>query len=420
MNNSELLLALNASLYFFAILYCLRKHKHIVVTGILMLYFLSAVGSYFLFGNVYFDEGKKDLSLFPFLYLFIGLIIMLRPLMKISSDSTGYIEAPDSKSLKTFILIIFVVALPRSIETFMNFDDVIGGLMVDAVDANLVESVGIYDKKSGGGFNFLSIIGGCGYALAPLVLMYYLTQSERKASLVVILVFVSIASVLDGSLKGNRGPLVTFGLQILLLYLFFRPYYSKSFNKKFQLILGGFGAALFFLFYLLSLHKYGLVDNEYLHSKYLIYFSENFIMFDSYGLDAGGIRYGTRTATMVTKLLMPSSPSTYAERMATFTNMKIGEDKFTTFVGDFTLDYGPLLAFIILLATSVFLSNRITRSKNIPFYQTIIVFFIIKLYVAGLFLSPYCNLGGNLQILVFIAAFVWFKKHQGKTVSITK
>lgn len=419
--NNEFLLSLNATLYLFAILYCIRSKINMIVMSILALYGISALGSVFLFNNIFFDEGKGIISFYPLLYLFLMLMLMLRPLAVIDTRKIKGISHPDEKTIEIFIIMIFVFALPRSIETFVNFHDVIGGLMADATSADLAEAESIYDKTSGGGLNVLSILGGCSFGLSSLFFMYYLTRQNKKKKYIVMLALVSIASVFDGSVKGNRGPLVFYSLEMGLLYLFFRPYYSHKINTLFKTVGGIFLIGVGSFFYLLSMHKHGLLKEDVISYKFLLYFSENFIIFDSYGLDANGIRYGTRTATIFTKFLFPGSPSTYVERTAYFKDMKLNESRFSTFVGDFTLDYGPIIAALIFVIFSNFFTKKLRISGMLPFNRIIILYFLICVFSAGLFLHPYCNLGGNLQILVYIFVYKYFstKKYiNGKSNSI--
>jgi len=164
--------------------------------------------------------------------------------------------------------------------------------------------------------------------------------------------------------------------------------------------------------------KHGLVEDDVRHIKTLNYFSQNFIIFDSYGLDAGGVRYGTRTATMLTKMLVPDSPSTYAERVARFNYMKTDESRFSTFVGDTTLDFGPFITAFIFIILSALFSNKLIIRGPLPFYKLFLVYFIMRLFLAGLFLSPYCDLGGNLQVLVLFGAYEFFKYKRNRVAGV--
>lgn len=416
--SNEFLLALNAAFYLGAIYYCMRKKVHIVVSFILVLYFLSAVGSIFLIGNSYFEDGKGTISFYPLIYLFLMIVLMMKPLTNLRNSF--YIEEPNFGVLRIVIIVTIIVALPRAIQALLNFDEVIYGLMMDATTADVIEGVSIYDKKSGGGFNYLSILGGAAFALAPLLLMYYISLKRTSKFLIAMLVLVSIAASLEETAKGGRGALVNFMMCILFLYILLRPIYPPKTKRTIIVFGSGIFAVLLGVFYLVTMFKHGYLDEDARQVRTLGYISQNYIIFDSYGLDAGGVRYGTRTATMITKLVDPSSPSTYAERVSRFNHMKINESKFSTFVGDYTLDFGPIITALLFIIFSAVFTNTLKNKGQIPFYKLFLIFFLMKLLLFGLFLSPYCNLGGNLQILVFFVLYEFFKLNRKQSLAIAK
>ena len=77
------------------------------------------------------------------------------------------------------------------------------------------------------------------------------------------------------------------------------------------------------------------------------YYGQSFLNFNNYGLDAGGIRYGDRTANFFKSFLFDDVPHNFVERREKYSHLKIDDYYFYTFVGDFTIDYGPILAVLL-------------------------------------------------------------------------
>ena len=328
--------------------------------------------------------------------------------MKIKQNNITGIIRPNENILQFLIIVIIILALPQSINSLYSFNDALNYLMIESQ----LENDSVYTKTSGGPIHFIVIIAGCASFIAPLIFMYYLTLPKKKLAYIILLGLITFTSPLNETASGARGPLVKFCLVMILLYLFFMPFYSVKI-KRILLLLGLIiGVGVLFIFNLLTMRKFYYMDEDSVNFTYLGYYSQNFLNFDAYGLDANGIRYGTRTATMLTKLFMPSMPSTYIERVTYFKDMKMNEGCFSTFVGDFTLDYGPIFSFFLFMLVSLWLNSRIKRRGKFPFSSLFIFYFLFNLFAGGLFLHPFCNLGGNLQIIVLIALYVVFSRNQ--------
>ncbi len=296
--------------------------------------------------------------------------------------------------------------MPSSISALINFNDTLDSLISVMPE---LENEGAV-SSSNQGVNYLVVLGGCGSTLAPLLFMYYLTLDKRKTIITCLLFFIAMSSVLNDTAAGARGPLVKFSITMVLLYYFLKPFYSKKVKKMFVFVFAVVLGGGLLVFYLLTLVKFGYRGDDYISQSFLGYFSQNFLYFDSYGLDAGGIRYGTRTSTIITKLLFPNLPSNYDDRIMVFKNMKLNEGHFSTYVGDFTLDYGPILTLIIFVFFNRVISSRLKIHGKLYFHHFVLIFFIVNMMVGGLFLHPYCNLGGNLQVIVFIITYILAKQ----------
>ena len=152
------------------------------------------------------------------------------------------------------------------------------------------------------------------------------------------------------------------------------------------------------------------------------YIGQQNLYFNSYALDDGGIRYGDRTFPVFKRMLgFDNVPQNYTQRRAKYPNLKINDEVFSSFVGDFVIDFGPIIAVIIFLIFFLY-SKEHTKPQSgiLPFHRLLLLHFIMCICMqGGLKLYPYSDLGGNLKLIMFIMCYIAFKvsnNNSNKTV----
>ena len=145
------------------------------------------------------------------------------------------------------------------------------------------------------------------------------------------------------------------------------------------------------------------------------YIGQANLNFNNYGLDAGGIRYGDRTFRVFKEILgFPNVPSGPTERRFKYSNLRIDDNRFSTFVGDFTIDFGSVVAVVIFIVFSL-LFLRLTKPKNgmMTFSQLIILYLSILIPLqGGMYLFNYSD-GGNYRLIGFAFCALLFN-YKGK------
>ena len=84
-----------------------------------------------------------------------------------------------------------------------------------------------------------------------------------------------------------------------------------------------------------------------------------------------------------------------------YSNLKINDSRFYTFVGDFTLDYGPVTGFVVLMLMTLFFL-RLLRTDNkgeYKFNQIIILTLLYQICAHGFSLFPYSFWLANIKLL---------------------
>ena len=97
----------------------------------------------------------------------------------------------------------------------------------------------------------------------------------------------------------------------------------------------------------------------------------------------------------------------------------MNDDVFYTFVGDFTLDFGPYFTPVIFILFAVFI-NRNTKAKNrqIFVHQLLLIYFVACICIqGGMTLFTYSDTR-NLRIITLIIAIICFKLDYEKQKSM--
>lgn len=402
-------LIINALAYLITFIIYMRK-KNVISTGkiIILIYTISALGAIVLFNHPLNKGVYNDITLFPFIYLYGLIMLTLYPLLNIDKAKILSIRQPSTSALNMFIIIIMVLSLPSLYTVLTNFREVfselIFGVRFFGFDSNNVAI-----DRGRGGIHVFSILEGLARFIAPFILMYYLTLKKKNTFFLIGLIVSSVLSNFASASTGARGEIVFNSIIILLLYSFFSRFMDIK-TKRAIVIVFSFLAIMFFVvFYFLTIWKFSTRGDYFRDFSYYNYFSQCFLEFSNYGLNAGGVRYGSRTAALIAFIIYPSTPTTYAQRMHAFPNLKLDESHFSTFIGDFTLDYGPYLTVVIFVLFYFFIRKHMQFHGKVPFFKLIPIYFFIKLFAGGWTLFTYSNFGGNLLVITLIMVYFYFR-----------
>ena len=135
------------------------------------------------------------------------------------------------------------------------------------------------------------------------------------------------------------------------------------------------------------------------------------LQFNKYAFDNNGLRYGDRTAPVFKKMLGFSNvPNNFTERRKKYPYLKTDDYSFIGFVGDFCLDYGPLVSFILFVFFSLlFCRKTFSRSREIELHKLLLVQFAACVCMCGgMKLFSFADLG-NLKIIAVLLAYLYIK-----------
>jgi oligosaccharide repeat unit polymerase len=389
------------------------KKKHIDAGSVLLFsYLFYSIMSLILYNNPYYSFNEIDL--FPFIYLYLMLMLAFSPILRYDYNKISEIKKPPAIFLNLVCIIFIIASLMQVPSIISNFAVSIVRLLLDSAGGQDLYNEAMADSVSlgdGSISNLSSIISNAYGNFGILLFFYYLTLNKRNRFIMIGLFISCIISILSNISLGQRGPILEIMLSMVITYFALRKFYQPKVNKIIRNIGITFLIATSIPIVALTVSRFGESDAGS-ESSVFFYAGQENLYFNNYGLDNGGVRYGDRTFPLFKKMLgFENVPDNFWERRSKYPNLQINDEVFIGFVGDFTLDFGPFIAPLIFIPFMIFVLNKtIVRNGKILFHQLIIIHFMMSLcMLGGMKLYPFSDVGGNLQLIVYFFAFLFFR-----------
>jgi len=394
------------------IVYQRRKKQFDAGSILLISYLFYSIMSLILYNNPFYSFN--DIEIFPFIYLYLILILVFSPVLKYDYNKIDEIQRPSAVFLHIVCVVFIIVSfmqIPNIISTFSVsivrlLGDSSGGL--DLYNEAMAKSVSLGDGNIS---NLSSIITNAYGNFGILLSFYYLTLKKRNKFILIGLFISCLLSILNNISLGQRGPILETVLSMIITYFALRKFYDAKVNKRIRNIGLALLIAILIPIVALTVSRFGENDGGSKSSIFYYTGQEN-LYFNNFGLDNGGLRYGDRTFPLFKRMLgFENVPENFWQRRIKYPNLKINDEVFINFVGDFTLDFGPFVAPVIFILFTMFvLSKTNVRKRRILFHQLILIHFVMSLcMLGGMKLYSFADLGGNLQLIVYVLAFIFFK-----------
>lgn len=401
-----------------------RKKQHFDAGSVVLFsYLLYSIASLLLYNSPFYTFNP--IRIFPFIYLYLMLMLAVSPILKYDDNKINEIQKPNTVLLNA-VSIIFIVASLAYLPTIIsNFASGIVKLMVNPSGGQELYNEAMansYHTGDGNITNLAAIISGSFSKIGILLFFYYLTLKKPNKLILVGLFLSCIASILTYIYLGQRGVIMEILFAMIITYFALRKFIPTKINKRIKIIGIILIIATTIPVIVLTNSRFSEWRGGSLQSIYYYVGQEN-LNFNNYGLDNGGIRYGDRTFPLFKRMLgIDNVPNNFWERRKKYPNLKINDEVFYTFVGDFTLDFGPFVAPLIFILFTFFILNK-TRIRNgrILFHQLILVHFVMCVcMVGGMKLYSFSDVGGNLQLIVYFLAYIFFRMDYEKSQQLKK
>ena len=408
---SNVCLIINALLWIttFA-LYQYKTRYFGVGSGILLLYTAISIMAIHTYSSDDYSYLFGPIKFFPFLYLLLMILLACYPILSMNESDIKYIQAPSKRLFNVVCWLVIIGALGGFPEAMSKIKDNLLMLVIDdTYGENLYhETLNESTLKTSSSMNIVSIMSGICCNISPILLAFYTTQSQKKRVILIGLCLATLLLPVSQLASGSRNSIAICIINVFFLFIFIRNIIPVKLRR--QLIKWGCLIAFILMipFVSLSISRKGGNLGQTIESM-VLYGTEGVLLFNNYGLDPGGTRNGDYTAVAFKKIVGLNPAMYYTGRITKYSHMKINESQFYTFVGDFTLDYGPILAILIFIATAVcFKRALIVRNKTITLHQ-LMMFYLLMVGCLGYFQWPLGREGGNLQLIAILLLVIIFK-----------
>lgn len=411
--NDIYILVFNALLYTGTFFFFQKSRKKFGIGSvILLLYSLVAVVGidYYFHPYATFEEVR----LFPFIYLYVVLMMVAYPILRVNESKIINIQEPNKLLIDSFSWLVVIVTVIATIPLLTDFNETIGKVLSGAsfVQDAYFDKQDLIDERGDGKFSIVGVLSTIFVNFSPMLFFYYISREKVNKYLIWGLGIAIILNLFIQISQSARGDLVTIALNIIFLYFFFLKSLNEQKRKFFRKIIILFISLLGIPFIIITLGRFGDKDSSQIDiTNYFLerYVSESFLNFNSYGLNPGGCREGDRTATFFKQSLGFETADNYNKRLDKYYYMNMDESIFSTYVGEFTLDYGPYITFAFFLLMSVFFRSKLKKiDETCTFSQYILFYFLFNICV-GIFLFPYSDVNGNLRIIMFVILYLIFQ-----------
>lgn len=388
--------------------------RHFIDTGgfIIITFVIYSIASLILSfdhenrGSVF---AKHEITFFPLLYLYCMIMISMLPVFRYNQRKIKRLITEGQFTIDAITWIYILAALIQIPMDLIHAKEGLttillsssGGLDIyhDVMEESKIESSGITSIPS--------IIVNALSEIQILIAFYNIAKRQRQKTTIILFIIFALLPFTHIA-RAQRGPAVSIVLTIIATYFLFNKFYPDSFKKNIKRI-------AFLLVILLGIPFIALTHSRFdrsdggVESSIISYLGQENLNFDIYAFDNNGLRNGDRVVPLFKQMLgYEKVPHNFWERRQKYPKLKINDEVFIGYVGDFVLDFGPIAsALIFIIFTSFFLTK--TKIKNNQFYfkQLLIIQFLSVLSVqGGMKLYPFAD-NASLKIIAFILIYIF-------------
>ena len=382
-------------------------------TAVIATYIVYAISSLFTVNDDMFNSLYEPLEFLPYLFLYVMLMIALSPTIYTHLHPSTVIEDPHSRIFKGIAIIIIICSILILPYIAENFSSGIVKLFTesDAGKEAYMEQAQEASDSGSGISNIPAIIFNALSDLTVFTCFYFLTLKKKNIWLIVGLGFSIIISVLVPIIQGARGNVIAAMFTAIVGYMMFKQYIEKKVKKYVQIAGLTFLIATTLPVTAITISRFSDMSGG-VGGFLNWYVGQGSIYFNNYAFDTGGTRNGDRILNLAKRAVDPSTPKNYIERRDKYHNLNIDDYFFTTFVGDFVIDFGIVLTVIIFVTFNLYVIYQIRpRDGTVKLHQVLLLYFTLCICMqGGMTLFPYSD-SATLKALVILSVYVYLRYH---------
>lgn len=408
--NAKEILIINIAAYALLLFHLIRKKKSRLSIFVSAIWCASAAFSLVFYGlNGYNWEYRTytNLTLPPFIFIFVCILLYIIPLTRIGDREAILVEG-NYNLLTIFSWFIVIISIAPF---FANLGYAIShmGESLSSFADNREIDVEIFD----GSLAVLNKYSKYARTFSPILLFYFLQRPRPNIILLIGLLCAFLNPSLGNLNIGSRFLFAADLLYLIAVYLIFSNSIEDKIRGKIQ-IFGSIVLSFFVvIFFAISFFRFTALNSSTATldatTSFSLYAGEGMLNFSSNMWEISGRTNGANTLTFVDYIIGDNQSSV---RDADKVSEKAGIPLyiFYTVVGDFYIDFGPYATIAIFLGICLLLSYILGKQKSqYSFYELVWICLFIRVIVIGFTYFPYMNLSMELvyvPILNIILSFL--------------
>ena len=338
----------------------------------------------------------------------------MSPILRFNIQKIETFPDPPFKVLDILVwgfIICMIIKLPSDL---MRIQDGISTIMLDQ-GRELYSDVMNESQIKGGAYIISSLPTIYTNLTTEIILLiaFYNFYKKRKKKLTTAVLIALAFTPFSSLANGQRGGAFDVIIIAIGTYFLFAPLLENKIRRIAKITGIVFLVGVLVPTVALTKSRFGSRDYSVLDSVYS-YMGQQNLNFDIYAFDNNGLRYGDRVFPLFKKMLgFEDVPDDFWQRRKKYPKLKINDEVFIGYIGDFLLDFGPWISTILFVVfTSIFLSLTKLRHKKCEFYQLLVIQFVLTLGLqGGLKLYPFADTFG-LKIFSFGLLYIYLKLYK--------
>lgn len=383
-------------------------------TAVIIMYIIYACFSILTINDPLFSTAFNPLKTFPYIYLYCMQILALAPVIYHHIHPSKTIEDPNTRVLKwlsVFIIICTIFLIPQIISEgiggiFQIFTDATAGKDTYMEQVEAVQDSGKTIR------NLPAVLFNSMSDLAIFLFFYFLTKEKKNKWIIIGLGFSIILDIVIPITNGQRGGVIIGILTVIGGYLLFRCFLSRKIQKRVRYIGIVLVIAVSLPVIAITVSRFGN-ETGGIGGFVNWYVGQGSLYFNNYALDAGGTRNGDRVLNYFKRVVARDVPSNFVERRDKYYNLDLDDNYFSTFVGDFCLDFGPIATvFIFIIFAWIITAFTKHNGEQITLYQLLLLYFTLCISLqGGMTLFSFAD-SGNLRIVTLFSLYAYLRYHE--------
>ena len=414
-NETEnILLIINIGIWALVLFYFWNQEKSFSANILILCSYLG----YSIVSWLYYNESYPEyqgITLFPFLFLQLMVLIALRPVSSYCKYEVKEIIKPNDRAVLLFLLIYVICSLITLVVFLPKLQTGLVLLLLD-VDAgqDLYDETMADASELGDGTSlmnlplvFSNVFGDVGIFMT----FYYFVRKKINKWYALLLLVSLLSPIFQAVAMSQRGPAIDRVYTIAITFLLYNSFYSSRIKKIAKIGALVLVAILFVFMASITISRFGLQSEEKMNESLYSYVGMENLEFNLYAFDNNGLRYGDRTAPIFKRMLgFEKVPRNFIERRKKYPHLKTGDYAFIGFVGDFCLDYGPIISFFLFVVfSSLFCIKTRFRNGRIELHKLLLIQFAACVCMCGgMKLFSFADTG-NLKIIAVLLSYTYFK-----------